>query len=269
MTLGQATLLQDAEGQTHWPVMLCLLGNFRVLRNGQPLPVRAGGKTEALLCSLALQHESPVARDALLEALWPEAEAGLAGQSLNSLVYGLNRQLAGALDGAAPLVHDRGHYRLNVEAGVGVDVACYNTLAEAGARLAAAGDREAAASAYRQAVGLYRGDLSAGSDVRAIMQREHLRARYLTMLAHLADHHFASADYQTCQDYARRLLDADPCREDAHRLVMRCYVRLGERAQALRQYQLCRAILRTEFEALPEPATTVLFDQVRLDPASL
>ena len=269
MSPGQATLLHHAEGQADWPVMLCLLGSFRVLRNGQPLPVRAGGKTESLLCSLALQHETPVARDALLEALWPEAETGLAGQSLNSLVYGLNRQLAGALDGAAPLVHDRGHYRLNVEAGVGVDVACFNALAEAGARQASAGDQAAAASAYRRAVSLYRGDLSAGSDVRAIMQREHLRARHLTMLAHLADHHFASGDYQACQDYARRLLDADPCREDAHRLVMRCYVRLGERAQALRQYQLCRAILRAEFDALPEPATTALFEQVRLDPGSL
>jgi hypothetical protein len=47
---------------------------------------------------------------------------------------------------------------------------------------------------------------------------------------------------------------------------MRCYVRLGERAQALHQYRLCEAMLRSEFQATPEPATTELFDRIRLAP---
>jgi hypothetical protein len=50
---------------------------------------------------------------------------------------------------------------------------------------------------------------------------------------------------------------------------MRCHVQRGERAQALRQYQLCRDILKAEYDAAPEPATTALFDQVRLDPGSI
>ncbi|NTU64270.1 MAG: alpha/beta hydrolase, partial [Chloroflexi bacterium] len=69
--------------------------------------------------------------------------------------------------------------------------------------------------------------------------------------------------------YASRLLTVDPCREDAHRLAMRCYARRGERAQALRQYQVCETVLRSEFDAVPEPATRQLFDQIRLSPASV
>jgi DNA-binding SARP family transcriptional activator len=65
------------------------------------------------------------------------------------------------------------------------------------------------------------------------------------------------------------MLASDPCREDAHRLVMRCYVRLGERAQALRQYQLCKQILRAEYDVAPEDATTALYDRVRLEPGAL
>ena len=38
------------------------------------------------------------------------------------------------------------------------------------------------------------------------------------------------------------------------------HVRLGARAQALRQYSLCRLILRDEFDAVPEPATERLFN---------
>ena len=86
------------------------------------------------------------------------------------------------------------------------------------------------------------------------------------MLARLADYHFGHGEYATCLDVAWRLLGHDPCREDAHRLVMQCYTRLGERAHALRQYRLCTEILRTEFDAAPEPATLALFDQIRLSP---
>jgi DNA-binding SARP family transcriptional activator len=85
----------------------------------------------------------------------------------------------------------------------------------------------------------------------------------------LADYHYGEAAYIACQDYAWRLLGCDPCREDAHRMLMRCYVRQGERAEALRHYRLCVDILRAEFEAAPETVTTTLFEQIRLDPGSI
>ena len=50
---------------------------------------------------------------------------------------------------------------------------------------------------------------------------------------------------------------------------MRCYVRQGERAEALHQYRLCVKILRTEYDTDPEPATTALFERVRHDPGSI
>jgi hypothetical protein len=52
-------------------------------------------------------------------------------------------------------------------------------------------------------------------------------------------------------------------------MVMRTYVRSGARAQALRQYQLCRLILQDEFDAVPEPATDRLFDLLRTDPGQV
>jgi hypothetical protein len=42
-------------------------------------------------------------------------------------------------------------------------------------------------------------------------------------------------------------------------------VRLGERIQAFRQYQLCQELLQQEFDAAPEQDTVALFDQIRLD----
>jgi len=46
---------------------------------------------------------------------------------------------------------------------------------------------------------------------------------------------------------------------------MQCYVRQGERAEALHQYRVCVETLHAEFDAAPETATTMLFEQIRLD----
>ena len=252
------------------PVLLCLLGGFQLFRNGQPVGVRSRGKSEALLALLGLADRG-VPREQLLDSLWPDSEPSLAGQALNSLVHSLRGLLGSALDGAPPIVHAAGRYQLNTAAGVATDVARFDSLVTRGEQHERLGQKGSAADAYAQAVSLYRGDLaSAGeSGVQAIMERERLRAAYLTLLVRLADHAYDEADFRACLAYALRLLGHDPCREDAHRLVMRCHVRLGERAQALRHYATIRAILRTEFQTEPEAATLALFERVRLDPGSV
>src|SRR5262249_30512410 len=107
------------------------------------------------------------------------------------------------------------------------------------------------------------------SDISQLLERERLRATCLTTLARLAEAHFALANYEPALENAVRLLAVDPCREDAHRMAMRVYVRLGARAQALRQYNLCRLILRHEFDGVPELATERLFNLIRMDPGQV
>jgi DNA-binding SARP family transcriptional activator len=248
-------------------LLICLLGGFRVL-GADAVPRRVGGKAEALLTALALRNGHGLGQEALLATLWPDSASTLASQSLSSLVYSLHRRLGAEL-GAAPVLHADGRYRLNTGAGLSVDVERFEALAAAGDRHGRAGRSEAAAAAYAGAADLYRGDLRAGSDLQTLLERERLRALHLNLLARLADHTFGQGDYAACLERALRLLANDPCREDAHRLVMRCHVRRGERAQALRQYRLCETVLRAEFDATPEPATRDLFDRVRLDPAGV
>lgn len=267
--LAQKTAFCPSTVEPNWPILLCFLGTFSLLKAGRPVTSRGGGKTEALFCALALRGGECVPREALLDTLWPDSESTSAGQSLNSLVYSLNKQLADAIGDAAPVLHVDGCYRLNSEAGVGVDVACFDALANAGDRQLREGDRAVAIASYGRAIALYRGDLCAGTDTHAVVERERLRALYLTLLVRLAEYYYDEGDYGACLDHAQRMLGADPCREDAHRLVMRCHVRRGERAQALRQYRLCQDLLHTEFEAPPEPDTTALFDRIRLEPSSI
>jgi DNA-binding SARP family transcriptional activator len=251
------------------PIFIRLFGGFQLLKHGNPVVIRGRGKSEALLQILALHGSYAVPRDELLERLWPDIDVELAGQSLNSLVYSLHKLLRDALGGVSTIINSDGGYRLNRDEGVGTDIEWFVELGHAGDQQAILGNDRVAVDLYSRAVQLYRGDLQGHDDAEFVIKREHLRARYLTLLARLAQYHFLGEEYSECLDYALRLLDWEPCREDAHRIAMACYVRRGERAQSLRQYRLCESILCSEFGATPEPATTALFAQIRDDPASV
>lgn len=249
------------------PILICLLGTFRVVKHGDVVPLRHGGKMESLLSTLALGRQQSASRDALLDAVWPGGAPGRrANQSLNTLVHDLRRTLADALAGRPPVLRTDDGYRLNLAAGIAVDAVRFDHLVAAAAERLRSGDEAGALAHFEQAVALYRGDLCSGGDLRLLIERERLRAQYLNTLAHLADHAFATGDYDAALHHAQQLLAYDPCREDAHRLAMRCFTRLGQRSQALQQYQLCRSVLREAFEAVPERATDELFDRLRLEP---
>jgi len=60
------------------------------------------------------------------------------------------------------------------------------------------------------------------------------------------------------------VVQRDPCREDAHRRLMRCFTRQGQPHLALRQYQACVDALDHELGVDPDPAATALAQQIRL-----
>jgi DNA-binding SARP family transcriptional activator len=246
---------------------LCLLGGFRLLKAGRPVYVRPGSKAQLLLAHLGLRVRSGIPRDELLTLMWPSATIELANQSLNTLVYSVHRLLGDAMAGHHPVLRESGVYRLNLEGGIAVDVLDFDTAVDRGDRHAWNGDVVAAMRSYGGAAELYAGDLFLGSDVQQVVERERLRARYLHTRSSLADHEFAGARYAPALQHALDVLAYDPCREDAHRMAMRCYVRLGERSQALRQYRMCHKVLEQEFDAVPEPETEALYELVRRDPS--
>ena len=249
-------------------VLICLLGRFLLLALGHPVGVRSGGRTETLLSTLALRHDQQIPRDVLLSEVWPETDPVLASQALNTLVHSLHKLLGGTMGGASPVICRHGCYQLNTAAGVFVDVARFDEYVRAG-NTSSAHDNDASLRWYERAIDLYRGDLSVGDNHFAIIERERLRARYLTLLARAAGQHFGAGRHEAALHLAEQLLKSDPCREDAHRLVMRCFVLRGERAQAMRQFGLCVRVLGDEFDAAPEPATIALFNRIRLDPSSI
>jgi DNA-binding SARP family transcriptional activator/TolB-like protein/Tfp pilus assembly protein PilF len=73
----------------------------------------------------------------------------------------------------------------------------------------------------------------------------------------------SKADLKQLIPNVRRLIAFDPTHEGASRALMRAFVKLGERAQALREYERCRKALRKALDVEPSPETRALADAIR------
>jgi len=69
-------------------------------------------------------------------------------------------------------------------------------------------------------------------------------------------------ELQRAIELYQSLLAQDQYYEVAHREIMRCYYRQGDRAAAIRQYQTCARILREEMSVYPMPETEQLYQQI-------
>jgi DNA-binding SARP family transcriptional activator len=56
------------------------------------------------------------------------------------------------------------------------------------------------------------------------------------------------------------MLTIDPCNEEAHRHLMRCFFERGQSYMALRQYYLCVEALKEGLNVAPASATKELYE---------
>ena len=118
---------------------------------------------------------------------------------------------------------------------------------------------------YEVAEGLYQGDLLEEDLYQdwLIPRREGLKDSYLVISDRLSRYYLKEKRYAACIHLCQRILAKDDCREDAHRRLMRCYSRQGQRNLALRQYHLCAKALEQVLDVPPMPETVALYHQIR------
>ncbi len=84
-----------------------------------------------------------------------------------------------------------------------------------------------------------------------------------TRCCNLGQLFFAREDYIRAAETYRRAIEKDEVLEAAHRELMRCYARSGERGQALRHYQTLTRIMRDELGSPPAPESVALYERLR------
>lgn len=244
-----------------------LFGTFQAFLNGTPINGWRK-KSESLFKYLIVHRTIPVHREKLCELFWPDVEAQSARNCLNVTLHALrqNLQLPATTAGADSLVQfANDHYYLHPRLHVWTDTDAftnYITLSQ----LALKGDNQAEALAYYEmATVLYRGHFLENDcyEEWTIQHRERLKTVYLTLLAQQSQLYFASKNYTLALERSRKILEHDPCNEEAHCQIMRCSYALGRRGLALHQYQVLCDILARELGVLPMGESIQLYEQIK------
>ncbi|MDT7788740.1 MAG: hypothetical protein QOF58_7159 [Pseudonocardiales bacterium] len=204
-----------------------LLDGFRLSFGRTPIHVVPGA--QRLLALLALR-EGPIPRAVAAALLWPEATARRAAACLRSSLWRLGRPapLVVAVDDALTL---------DVEVDVDFHRACALT---------------AQPDASSDAVSLLKADLLPGWAQPWVQdEREWWRQARLHALEVLSEKFRSLGDHHRAHQAALAAVQTDPLRETAHRALVELHLADGNLAQAVRQYQVYRTLLRAELGLEP------------------
>ena len=214
----------------------------------EQLPKPPTQKSQSLLAYLARHRQQPLPKERLMDMFWGDRPEQRARRSLSTALWHIHRCFPGGnpIQGDIHLVH------FQFPGNVYLDVEAFESQAQMD-------DLASLEIAIRS----YQGDFLPGFyDDWIINERYHLQSLYEEALARLMVLSEAQGMYGTALQAAQRLLEVDRLREDAHRLVMRIYGRVGKRNAALEQYQRCREIIHQELGTEPMTETAELYQSI-------
>lgn len=234
---------------------LQVLGAFHVRdANGGEVRITSR-KGRALLAYLALRPGESHSRDRLANLLWEDADEELARTSLRQALAALRKSLPAGAQAAL---------QADTES-VGVDTELLQSDIDVFRRSLLAGTR----TSLQDAINHYRGDLLDGFDARSTAfdewlsgERSSLRKQMSEALQRLTDLCMAAEDNDGALTACTRLVSLEPLNEAAHRCVMELQAKRNSYAEALRQYRVCRDVLRRELDISPEAATEQLYREL-------
>lgn len=221
-----------------------------------------GGRQPRLVFAYLATHlDTPVSHEVLARHLWPEGTPTTWPAALRGIVTRVRRflQQAGIDDGA--LTGADGCYVLQLPPPTVVDV-------ELAVRAAILGEGSRSDADQARPHLLTALDVTSREFLPGVTglwvddQREALRATRLRALRAMAQIHLDQGDHDRALRAARDAMKLAPSREETWRLLIRVLDASGERAEALRTYEQCRAALADELGVDPSPPTTELYLQL-------
>jgi DNA-binding SARP family transcriptional activator len=217
----------------------------------------------AIFALVASARGRRASRETIVEAVWPEEREAVVRRNFHPTLSHLRRSLAGDEGGPAPLLFDRGVYRLNPALDWRIDCDEFQRLAAAGAARRTAGDAPGAVAAWRDAWRLHRGAFLEGHDAPWIVdRREALNRTLLEMLRELGEVLFEAGDLPAALDAFRSVLVVDPLQERVHVAVMRVFAAQARRDLVRRQYDRLGDLLREELGVEPLAESTEEFHRL-------
>jgi DNA-binding SARP family transcriptional activator len=243
---------------THLALML--LGPFQATLDARPVDGLNSGHLQALLAYLAVERHREHTREQVALLLWSERTDQDALSALRFALSNLRHILGDRQQPCPFLLVTRNSLQFNPLSDHKLDVVEFQKLSN-----------QTDLASLEQAATLYRGPfldhLSLGDspffEEWMLSKGEEIRRNALFVLTRLTALQIKRGEAGEATRWARRQLQIEPFREQAHRQLIEALALGGERAAALEHYESFQRLLNQELGCEPEDETQALFSQIR------
>ena len=233
-----------------------LLGHLKFIDPAGNEITVPGRKQQAMLGYLASQGDQPVTRDLLMGLFWGDRFPDQARQSLRQSISKLRKLLT--FRDVSALLSDNETISLDLTK-VDIDWSQF-------AKLISQSDPKSDALA----LSLFKGPLLDGQRGGSAEFEDWLlmeRSRFNDIAFPVIERHAAfllkSGQRERAGEMAGRLIALDPLREGSHRLLMRILAQSGQRAAAIKQFNLLSEMLRNDLDVDPDSETCQLLEDIK------
>ena len=229
---------------------------------GASVLTHVGGRPGCLLAYLALARGRYFSRSELVSVLWPDPVDQRGVGTFNTVLWRLRKLVERPPLAQGELIAcDRcGAVGLHPMAPLQLDVDRFAQLVLPVLAKPLEAMSADDVDALRSGIEIYTADILTDlSDDWALREREKHRRHYLNALGRMMQMCTLAREHEAAIGYAQAILDHDALREDVHRELMRLFLHTGQRALALRQFEICRAALKRELAIQPMPETFALY----------
>lgn len=271
-TVGEKVTLDEVNGvkrDTPLLVVYCL-GTFQVYQNEQPIEDWTSSKSKSIFKYLLTHRERPIVKDVLMDLFWPDADPDSARNNLNVAIYNLRQTLRNGSSDFSHVLFQNDSYQLNPELRLWTDYEAFIKSMLTAQAFESQGDLANALRELTSAEAVYQGEFLEEDRYEdwLLPQRQRLQDDYLELLDRLTRIYYERQDLMNCANMCLKMLAMDPCHEEAHRHLMRCYYNQGQAYLALRQYHICFEALKKELDIVPSKITRELYETIRRNSGS-
>jgi TolB-like protein/DNA-binding SARP family transcriptional activator len=239
-----------------------LVGTMRAVAPGGADFLPRGRKTRGLLACLCLAQGERVSRSRLVGLLWDRSAEAQARMSLRQALSELNGVVNRHVPGLVEIRRD------NIRIDVGKCWVDALAILEASADTAA--DTSNLVQPYNEGLLEDLDGITPPFDQWLKAERTRFEDRVRDILERELERlSEESTKPELRAAAARRLINFEPTHEGAARGLMKAFAQMGDRAQAIREFERCRQALRTVLDLPPSKETTAVYEAIRIESPQL
>jgi len=240
------------------PARIYLVGRMRAVAPGGGDILPRGRKTRGILACLCLAQGDRVSRSRLVGLFWDRSPDPQARMSLRQALAELNATVNRHVPGLVEIGRDS----------VRIDIRrCWvDALVVLEASVDPTADLSNLVQSYSERLLEDLDGITPSFDHWLAAERTRFEDRVRKILESELDRLIEqNARPEVRAAAARRLINFEPTHEGAARNLMSAFAQMGDRAQAIREYERCRQALLTVLDLPPSKETTAVYEAIRIE----